>query len=69
PSPIDRDNPKAALRQVAKQGSTSDWSRAAWVLIFPEGPIAHRPRQPKGGAAPGRQAGLDERLEQGRLGA
>ena len=36
PIAIDRDNPKAALRQVAKQGHER-LEQGAWVLIFPEG--------------------------------
>lgn len=36
PIAIDRENPKAALRQVAKQGQER-LEQGAWVLIFPEG--------------------------------
>lgn len=36
PIAIDRKNPKAALRQVAKQGQER-LEQGAWVLVFPEG--------------------------------
>ncbi|MEN2506813.1 lysophospholipid acyltransferase family protein [Stutzerimonas stutzeri] len=53
PIAIDRDNPKAALRQVAKQGQER-LGQGAWVLIFPEGtrmPVGQPGKFSRSGAA------------------
>ncbi len=53
PIAIDRDNPKAALRQVAKQGQER-LEQGAWVLIFPEGtrmPVGQAGKFSRSGAA------------------
>ena len=53
PIAIDRDNPKAALRQVAKQGQER-LEHGAWVLIFPEGtrvPVGQPGKFSRSGAA------------------
>jgi len=53
PIAIDRDNPKAALRQVAKQGHER-LEQGAWVLIFPEGtrvPVGQAGKFSRSGAA------------------
>jgi 1-acyl-sn-glycerol-3-phosphate acyltransferase len=60
PIAIDRDNPKAALRQVAKQGHER-LEQGAWVLIFPEGtrvPVGKRGKFSRSGAALAVNAGL-----------
>nr|MBF0683184.1 1-acyl-sn-glycerol-3-phosphate acyltransferase [Pseudomonas sp.] len=60
PIAIDRDNPKAALRQVAKQGHER-LEQGAWVLIFPEGtrvPVGERGKFSRSGAALAANAGL-----------
>ncbi|AWM59844.1 1-acyl-sn-glycerol-3-phosphate acyltransferase [Stutzerimonas stutzeri] len=60
PIAIDRDNPKAALRQVAKQGHER-LEQGAWVLIFPEGtrvPVGERGKFSRSGAALAVNAGL-----------
>lgn len=53
PIAIDRDNPKTALRQVAKQGQER-LEQGAWVLIFPEGtrvPVGQAAKFSRSGAA------------------
>ncbi|AHL73570.1 glycerol acyltransferase [Stutzerimonas stutzeri] len=53
PIAIDRNNPKAALRQVAKQGQER-LDQGAWVLIFPEGtrvPVGQTGKFSRSGAA------------------
>ena len=53
PIAIDRKNPKAALRQLAKQGHER-LMQGAWVLIFPEGtrvPVGQSGKFSRGGAA------------------
>ncbi len=53
PIAIDRENPKAALRQVAKQGQER-LDQGAWVLIFPEGtrvPVGETGKFSRSGAA------------------
>ena len=53
PIAIDRENPKAALRQVAKQGQER-LEQGAWVLIFPEGtrmPVGQPGKFSRSGAA------------------
>jgi 1-acyl-sn-glycerol-3-phosphate acyltransferase len=53
PIAIDRNNPKAALRQVAKQGQER-LEQGAWVLIFPEGtrvPVGQAGKFSRSGAA------------------
>lgn len=53
PIAIDRENPKAALRQLAKQGHER-LMQGAWVLIFPEGtrvPVGQTGKFSRGGAA------------------
>jgi 1-acyl-sn-glycerol-3-phosphate acyltransferase len=53
PIAIDRSNPKAALKQLAKQGQAC-LEQGAWVLIFPEGtriPMGHIGKFTRGGAA------------------
>jgi 1-acyl-sn-glycerol-3-phosphate acyltransferase len=53
PIAIDRSNPKAALKQLAKQGQEC-LEQGAWVLIFPEGtrmPIGHLGKFTRGGAS------------------
>ncbi|EWC42335.1 1-acyl-sn-glycerol-3-phosphate acyltransferase [Pseudomonas stutzeri] len=60
PIAIDRDNPKAALRQVAKQGHER-LEQGAWVLIFPEGtrvPVGQQGKFSRSGAALAVNAGL-----------
>jgi 1-acyl-sn-glycerol-3-phosphate acyltransferase len=60
PIAIDRDNPKAALRQVAKQGQER-LDQGAWVLIFPEGtrmPVGQAGKFSRSGAALAVNAGL-----------
>lgn len=60
PIAIDRENPKAALRQVAKQGQES-LERGAWVLIFPEGtrvPAGQQGKFSRSGASLAVNAGL-----------
>ena len=60
PIAIDRENPTAALRQVAKQGQES-LERGAWVLIFPEGtrvPVGQPGKFSRSGAALAVNAGL-----------
>lgn len=60
PIAIDRDNPKAALRQLAKQGDER-LKQGVWVLIFPEGtrvPVGHPGKFSRGGAALAANAGL-----------
>ena len=60
PIAIDRDNPKAALRQVAKQGHER-LGQGAWVLIFPEGtrvPVGQQGKFSRSGAALAANAGL-----------
>ena len=60
PIAIDRDNPKAALRQVAKQGHER-LEQGAWVLIFPEGtrvPVGQQGKFSRSGAALAANAGL-----------
>lgn len=53
PIAIDRDNPKAALKQLAKQGHER-LEQGVWVLIFPEGtrvPVGQIGKFSRGGAA------------------
>jgi 1-acyl-sn-glycerol-3-phosphate acyltransferase len=53
PIAINRDNPKAALRQLAKQGHER-LTQGTWVLIFPEGtrtPVGQDGKFSRGGAA------------------
>ncbi|MCQ4314376.1 1-acyl-sn-glycerol-3-phosphate acyltransferase [Pseudomonas stutzeri] len=53
PIAIDRENPKAALRQLAKQGHER-LMQGAWVLVFPEGtrvPVGQTGKFSRGGAA------------------
>ena len=53
PIAIDRENPKEALRQVAKQG-LERLEQGAWVLIFPEGtrvPVGQVGKFSRSGAA------------------
>ena len=53
PIAIDRSNPKAALKQLAKQGHEC-LEQGAWVLIFPEGtrlPVGQIGKFTRGGAA------------------
>ncbi|QLF93556.1 1-acyl-sn-glycerol-3-phosphate acyltransferase [Pseudomonas sp. ABC1] len=60
PIAIDRSNPKAALRQVAKQGDER-LRQGTWVLIFPEGtrtPVGQPARFSRSGAAIAANAGL-----------
>src|SRR5690606_40608582 len=60
PIAIDRENPKAALRQVAQQGQES-LERGAWVLIFPEGtrvPVGQKGKFSRSGASLAVNAGL-----------
>ncbi len=60
PIAIDRDNPKAALRQVAKQGHER-LEQGIWVLIFPEGtrvPVGQPGKFSRGGTALAVNAGL-----------
>ncbi|MFV0454730.1 MAG: lysophospholipid acyltransferase family protein [Pseudomonas sp.] len=60
PIAIDRDNPKAALRQVAKEGHER-LEQGAWVLIFPEGtrvPVGQQGKFSRSGAALAANAGL-----------
>lgn len=60
PIAIDRDNPKQALRQLAKQGDRH-LRDGNWVLVFPEGtrvPVGEMGRFSRGGAALAVNAGL-----------
>ncbi len=60
PIAIDRDNPKAALKQLAKQGDERI-KQGAWVLIFPEGtriPPGQMGKFSRGGTALAVNAGL-----------
>ena len=60
PIAIDRSNPKAALKQLAKQGDER-LKEGAWVLIFPEGtriPPGQIGKFSRGGAALAVNAGL-----------
>lgn len=60
PIAIDRSNPKAALKQLAKQGHER-LGQGAWVLIFPEGtriPAGQIGKFSRGGAALAVNAGL-----------
>ena len=60
PIAIDRDNPKEALRQVAKQGDEL-LKQGVWVLIFPEGtrvPHGQVGKFSRGGTALAVNAGL-----------
>lgn len=60
PIAIDRENPKAALRQLAKQGHER-LMQGAWVLVFPEGtrvPVGQTGKFSRGGAALAVNAGL-----------
>ena len=60
PIAIDRSNPKAALKQLAKQGDERI-RQGAWVLIFPEGtriPPGQIGKFSRGGAALAVNAGL-----------
>ncbi|MBD9426034.1 1-acyl-sn-glycerol-3-phosphate acyltransferase [Pseudomonas sp. PDM15] len=60
PIAIDRSNPKAALKQLAKQGAERI-QQGAWVLIFPEGtriPPGQIGKFSRGGAALAVNAGL-----------
>jgi len=60
PIAIDRSNPKAALKQLAKQGHER-LEQGAWVLVFPEGtriPPGHIGKFSRGGAALAVNAGL-----------
>ena len=53
PIAIDRDNPKAALKQLAKQGNEC-LEQGTWVLIFPEGtrmPVGQIGKFTRGGAS------------------
>jgi 1-acyl-sn-glycerol-3-phosphate acyltransferase len=53
PIAIDRENPKVALKQIAKQGKER-LEQGAWVLIFPEGtrvPVGQMGKFSRGGAA------------------
>ncbi|MBD9483313.1 1-acyl-sn-glycerol-3-phosphate acyltransferase [Pseudomonas sp. PDM14] len=60
PIAIDRSNPKAALKQLAKQGAERI-EQGAWVLVFPEGtriPPGQIGKFSRGGAALAVNAGL-----------
>ena len=60
PIAIDRSNPKAALKQLAKQGRERI-EQGAWVLIFPEGtriPPGQIGKFSRGGAALAVNSGL-----------
>ena len=60
PIAIDRSNPKAALKQLAKQGDERI-KQGAWVLVFPEGtriPPGQIGKFSRGGAALAVNAGL-----------
>ncbi|MES2819311.1 MAG: lysophospholipid acyltransferase family protein [Pseudomonadota bacterium] len=60
PIAIDRSNPKAALKQLAKQGNES-LAKGAWVLVFPEGtriPKGQMGKFSRGGASLAVNAGL-----------
>ena len=53
PIAIDRSNPKAALKQLAKQGNEC-LEQGTWVLIFPEGtrmPVGQIGKFTRGGAS------------------
>ena len=60
PIAIDRDNPKAALKHIAKKGDEL-LKDNIWVLIFPEGtrvPVGQMGKFSRGGAALAAHAGL-----------
>lgn len=60
PIAIDRDNPKQALKQLAKQGAER-LQQNAWVLVFPEGtriPVGQTGKFSRGGSALAVNAGL-----------
>lgn len=60
PIAIDRSNPKAALKQLAKQGDER-LKQGAWVLVFPEGtriPPGQIGKFSRGGTALAVNAGL-----------
>ncbi len=60
PIAIDRDNPKTALRQLARLGQQR-LDKGCWVLIFPEGtriPVGQTGKFSRGGAALAVNAGL-----------
>ncbi|WP_028241496.1 lysophospholipid acyltransferase family protein [Stutzerimonas azotifigens] len=60
PIAIDRSNPKAALKQLAKQGDER-LKQGVWVLIFPEGtrvPVGQIGKFSRGGTALAVNAGL-----------
>ncbi|MCY1285726.1 1-acyl-sn-glycerol-3-phosphate acyltransferase [compost metagenome] len=60
PIAIDRDNPKAALKQVAQKGHQR-LQQGCWVLIFPEGtriPVGQMGKFSRSGAALAVNAGL-----------
>ena len=60
PIAIDRSNPKAALKQLAKQGDER-LRQGAWVLVFPEGtriPPGQIGKFSRGGTALAVNAGL-----------
>ncbi|WP_263143654.1 lysophospholipid acyltransferase family protein [Pseudomonas sp. RIT-PI-AD] len=60
PIAIDRANPKAALKQLAKQGNEC-LAKGAWVLVFPEGtrvPMGKIGKFSRGGAALAVNAGV-----------
>lgn len=60
PIAIDRNNPKAALKQLAKQGDER-LKQGVWVLIFPEGtrvPVGQIGKFSRGGTALAVNAGM-----------
>lgn len=60
PIAIDRENPKTALRQLARLGAER-LAQGCWVLIFPEGtriPVGQTGKFSRGGAALAVNAGL-----------
>lgn len=60
PIAIDRDNPKAALRQLASQGHKR-LTEGAWVLVFPEGtriPVGETGKFSRGGSSLAISTGL-----------
>ncbi|BCD85604.1 lysophosphatidic acid acyltransferase [Pseudomonas solani] len=60
PIAIDRNNPKAALKQLAKQGDER-LKQGAWVLVFPEGtrvPVGQMGKFSRGGTALAVNAGM-----------